>query len=392
MVNVTVVRGKDIIKYIVKITFFMIITIGLTKFLTSSKQEDSEKLSKVFENIKNKLVKESSYEYINKTLPVVQQVNEENKNEEVIDKKTAVKSMLLSELEVIESLKKVEEKPAENLASTEKDEVEQKNKNNSVQINPEILEDVETEVLDSGINTSYTNVSGKVYIKNESSYELTEEMLVPEICINNKKDILLFHTHTCESYTPSAGYEYEASGSYRTTDLNFSVARVGEALKEYLTGYNYNVIHDTTYHDYPAYSGSYSRSLETVSSILAANPRYEMVFDLHRDAIGSNSDYAPTVRIGDEYAAQLMFVIGTDGGGLEHPNWLNNFKFAIAVQQTAEELYPGLFKTMIVRNSRYNQHVSSGAAIIEVGATGNTMEQCLTSMKYLARVISEVVK
>ena len=117
-----------------------------------------------------------------------------------------------------------------------------------------------------------------------------------------------------------------------------------------------------------------------------------MIIDLHRDAVGSNNNYAPKVKIGDEYAAQLMFVIGTDGGGLEHPNWQNNLKFAVKIQEKANEMYPGLFKPIIIRNSRYNQNVSNAATIIEVGATGNTMEECLTSMKYLSKVISETIK
>lgn len=107
---------------------------------------------------------------------------------------------------------------------------------------------------------------------------------------------------------------------------------------------------------------------------------------------GSNSNYAPCVQIGDEKVAQLMFVIGTDGGGLEHSNWNNNLKMAIKVQAKANEMYPGLFKPIILRNSRYNQQVTSGAAIIEVGATGNTIEQCNGSMKYLANVLDSVMK
>ena len=87
-----------------------------------------------------------------------------------------------------------------------------------------------------------------------------------------------------------------------------------------------------------------------------------------------------------------MFVIGTDGSGLEHQNWNQNLKFAVKVQEKANEMYPGLFKSIILRNSRYNQHLTKAASIIEVGATGNTMDQCLVSMKYLAKVISEVVK
>ena len=80
------------------------------------------------------------------------------------------------------------------------------------------------------------------------------------------------------------------------------------------------------------------------------------------------------------------------GGGLKHDNWKSNLQFAIKIQQKANELYPGLFKPMIVRNSRYNQHLGKAACIIEVGATGNTLEQCLNSMKYLSSVMNESLK
>ena len=87
-----------------------------------------------------------------------------------------------------------------------------------------------------------------------------------------------------------------------------------------------------------------------------------------------------------------MFVIGTDGSGLEHNNWVQNLRFAIKVQEKANEMYPGLFKPIIIRNSRYNQHLAKAASIIEVGATGNTLEQSNNSMKYLAKVLSEIMK
>jgi stage II sporulation protein P len=132
--------------------------------------------------------------------------------------------------------------------------------------------------------------------------------------------------------------------------------------------------------------------MSTVKSILETNSTIENVIDLHRDAVGSDSSYGPTVKIGDEVVAQIMFVIGTDGGGLNHPNWQQNLKLAVKVQEKANEMYPGLFRPIIVRNSRYNQNLAKGACIIEVGATGNTLEECMGSMKYLAKVISEVMK
>ena len=229
-----------------------------------------------------------------------------------------------------------------------------------------------TEIISGGnINNKYTNEYNGVQIKNESKYELTEDMLTPNINLENKKDIIIYHTHTCESYTQSAGFEYTPSGNFRTTDLNFSVVRVGRELKNRLTNYGFNVVHNETYHDYPAYSGSYNRSLTSVKNELVANPNTQMVIDLHRDAVGEGGKYAPTVKIGDDYVAQIMFVIGTDGGGLTHKDWVQNLKFAIKIVQKGNELYPGLFKPIMVRNSRYNQHVAKAATILEIGATGN---------------------
>lgn len=187
------------------------------------------------------------------------------------------------------------------------------------------------------------------------------------------------------------GYEYEMTGNYRTTDLNYSVARVGTELTNYLQNKGFNVEHNITYHDYPSYSGSYARSLQTVQELLIGK-NTQFVIDLHRDAVGSSNSYAPTVKINGNYAAQMMFVIGTNGGGLGHPDWDKNLKMAVKIQQKANEMYPGLFRPIIIRNSRYNQHVSTGACIIEVGATGNTMDQCILSMQCLANIYAEVCK
>ena len=239
------------------------------------------------------------------------------------------------------------------------------------------------------IAESYTKKYREVKIKNETSFSLSDDDLNSDNIKINKSNIIIFHTHTCESYTQSEKYSYNPTGNYRTTNLKYSVARVGDELTKYLKKYNINVIHDKTYHDYPSYNGSYSRSLKTVSQILE-NTKADIIIDLHRDAIGNYSSYAPTVKIGDDICSQLMFVIGSDGGKLNHPNWKSNLKFAIKLQEKANKEYPGLFKPIILRNSRYNQHLSKAACIIEVGSTGNTLEQCLNSMKYLSKIVNDI--
>lgn len=379
MVNMTVIKKKDLFKYLIEITFIMIAVTCVTRYFSNvdTKKEEINILETIQSNIK-KLKQSATLKCIQETMP-----NLQKETESTLDN-TKIEKILNVELAMTKYIEKVEKEP---------EQEKNKQKEKQEEIMEEAKMDLQTEVIDkSGINTKYTNTYGSVQIKNESKYDLTEEILIPNIELKDKKDILIFHTHTCESYTQSEKYSYEPTGNYRTTDLNFSVARVGEELKKYLIRDGYEVVHDQTYHDYPAYTGSYNRSLITVKNQLTLKPQTEMVFDLHRDAVGSNGNYAPTVKIGDEYAAQIMFVIGTNGGGLEHSNWQQNLKFAVKIQEKANELYPGLFKPIVLRNSRYNQHVTKAANIIEVGATGNTLEQCLTSMKYLSKIINEIIK
>lgn len=375
MINVTVVNLKTILKYIAISIILVLIVIAISRF--------SKKDEKVTKEVSGKIENISFIGCIKDTLPnITEKTNiqkiEENANK-VSSRSSGLRKMLQVELQMLSSLK---EDGEEDGIQEEKEEGIETAKT-----------DVDTkEVTQNNISPKYNQVYGTVKVKNESNKEITEEILTPNISLENKKDILIFHTHTCESYTTSEKFNYEMTGAYRTTDLNYSVARVGTELEKQLKEYGFLVTHDQTYHDYPEYSGSYGKSLETVKNILSNQQDTQMIIDLHRDAVGSKADYAPSVEINNETAAQLMFVIGTDGGGLQHLNWQQNLKFAVKVQQKADELYPGLFRPIIVRNSRYNQHLGKAASIIEVGATGNTMEQCLVSMKYLAKILSEVNK
>ena len=373
MVNVTILNKKDVLKYGIKLGIVLVCLFMLIKIVKQSNQKEEIKLQGI-------LSKDRLESCLEETIPMMKQVNG---NMEDFGEK--IEGINLLEYTVSKQLAMLNEIiPKEN--KTENQEI--KEENNDIVVE-QAKTGLETKVVENNVPTKFTNEYNGVKVRNETEYELTEEMLKPDITVN-KENILLFHTHTCESYTPSENFEYEQTGTYRTTDFNYNVVRVGTELTNQLKSYGYNVIHDNTYHDYPAYNGSYGRSLTTVKNLLKQYDNTDIVIDLHRDAIGDYT-YAPTVQIGEEQAAQIMFVIGTDGGGLEHENWNDNLKFAIKVQEKANELYPGLFKPIILRNSRYNQHLAKAACIIEVGATGNTMDQCLNSMKYLAKVMSEVI-
>ena len=384
MINMAVINLKDIIKYLVKITIVIIIVVSITRYFSSIKA-DVEKTTK---SITNSVEKQTFLSCLDVTVPGIEQTH--NTNNTANNENDVLEKMLSVNLGMIDNIKKETNISKENevieQSTTEENKVEENETENVIQAETGL----KTEVQPSNVPNKYTSEFNGVQIRNETDYELTEEILNPEGLEVNSDNIIIYHTHACESYTASEKYQYEQTGNFRTTDKNFSVVRVGTELTNQLKSYKFNVIHSETLHDYPSYTGSYSNSLATVTKLLEENKNTDIVLDLHRDAIGDNT-YAPTVKIGDEYAAQLMFVVGGNGSAIPHENWQQNLKFAIKVQEKANELYPGLFKPIILRESGYNQQVSKAASLIEVGATGNTLDQCLVSMKYLAKVLDEVL-
>ena len=396
MFNVTVLKMKDIVKYVLGIFILILIIIFVTSTINKEKSNPKPE-NAIVKNIEKGvqgLTNNTFLGCLEQSIPVMENINKKDNNEEAKEANNRFESILSTQISSIKSLETQESN--NNTQVTEEKTEEQNIQDNIANTSTNDVKEIQTGVItqvitNNPIAESFNTQYGNVKIKNQTDYQLTQEMMTPDITIENK-NIILFHTHSCESYTPSEAYPYTQTGNFRTTDLNFTVTRVGTELENYLKQYNYNVVHNTDYHDYPAYNGSYTKSLKTVENILQTTPS-DIIIDIHRDAIGSRSDYAPIVKIGDvDVAAQLMFVIGTNNGGLWHPNWNQNLKFAIKIQEKAEEMYPGLFKPIMLTTSRYNQHTGKYASIIEVGATGNTLEQCLTSMKYLAKVMNEVIK
>ena len=379
MINLAVIELKDIIKYLIKITIAIAVIVGLTKFFSGFKTQLN-------------VDKNSFLSCLDVAIPSIKNVNQKDEEKSSTATAEPLKMALGVELGMMDSVEKDGETGADenNTVATENAVINTTENESTTEEIQEAQIGVGTEVLESNVPEKYTTEYNGVKIRNETdNIKLTEDMLKPEVSVN-MKSILIYHTHASESYTSSDKYKYTATGNFRTTDINYNVVRVGTELTKYMQHYGYNVVHDTTIYD-KSYSESYDRSLSGVAKLLEENEDTDILFDIHRDAI-ADSSYAPTVKIGDEEVAQLMFVIGSNGGGSKHDNWNQNLKLAIKIQEKANELYPGLFKPIVLRDSRYNQQLATGASIIEVGATGNTMEQCLASMKYLSKVLSEVLK
>ena len=260
----------------------------------------------------------------------------------------------------------------------------------------------ETEVL----RTTYGVYSGKKFfsLKNggqvvnysslTNSRLLEESVLKPafKISVNEKPQVLIMHTHTTESYEPYVRSSFDPSFNYRTTDSSKNVIAVGEAIAEKLRAAGIVTIHDETIHDYPSYTGAYERSRNTVEGILKENPSIRVVLDIHRDAIGTESSITqPVAEINGKEAAQVMIISGCDDGTMDMPNYMFNFRFACRLQEQMESMYPGLTRPLLFDYRKYNQNLTTGSLLIEVGSHGNTIEQALYAGSLFGDALTEVL-
>ena len=207
--------------------------------------------------------------------------------------------------------------------------------------------------------------------------------------------ILILHTHGSEAYTPTAGTDVVWSGNLRTTDSRYNVVQVGDEMADVFSEAGISVLHDRTLYDYPSYNEAYDRSLAAIESYLAQYPSLRFILDVHRDAIedGQGNQYKVVSTIdGVGTAAQLTLVVGSDGSGLPHPNWMENLKLAVALQEDLLTSYPTLMRPILLRKSRYNQHATTGSLLVEVGAAGNSPEEAALAGRLFAERMVEVLR
>lgn len=205
--------------------------------------------------------------------------------------------------------------------------------------------------------------------------------------------ILIVHTHGSEAYLQQPDAAYTEAGSFRTLEEDKSVIRVGEVLAETLTDFGLTVLHDTTINDYPSYDTSYYNTLQRIEHWKQQYPELQMVLDIHRDAVSDTSGgpVALSAQLEGENHARLMLVVGTDQGGLSHPDWQENLANALKLQSVLEGLYPGLCRDLDLRTERFNQHMTPGSLLVEVGTNGNTLEQAERSARLLGEGIAKMI-
>lgn len=238
--------------------------------------------------------------------------------------------------------------------------------------------------------------TGTVYFKNETDYAIDMTSLLqkdsPVALGEEGVQVLIMHTHGTEAYTQSPGHAYVASGEYRTTDSSANMLRVGQEICDILNDRGVSAVHSRTLNDYPAYNGSYNRALKDIQAFVTQYPTIRLVIDVHRDAIATGNTYYKTAaEVDGQQTAQLMFVTGTDAGGLTHDHWQDNLAFQAQLHDRLNSTYPGIMRPMSIRASRFNQHIRKGSMLVEVGACGNTLEEALAAAQIFANTLADAL-
>lgn len=236
-------------------------------------------------------------------------------------------------------------------------------------------------------------------VTNLSADEIyAEAVLAPDFKIDidapeDRPQILIMHTHTTESYQPDESGCYDPEYICRTTDSSRNMVAVGDAMARVFEERGIRTYHDTTVHDYPSYNGSYDRSRETVTALLEKYPSIKVVLDVHRDAIERESGeiIAPTVNIGGKSCAQVMIICGCDDGTMGMPNCMKNLRTASLFEQYMERGYKGLTRPVLYDYRKYNQDLTTGSLLIEVGGHGNSLEQAVYAGELSAEGIADAL-
>ncbi|MDO4286103.1 MAG: stage II sporulation protein P [Eubacteriales bacterium] len=244
------------------------------------------------------------------------------------------------------------------------------------------------ELTITGQNGDYPGQDG-VYISNMSglSYNLADMLADPLKITKNESaeqpTVMILHTHASEAYVDQHGG--------RSEDPTHNVVYIGDVLTEVLEQQGIGVVHCREIIDSPSYNQSYNRAMDIIEEQMDQTPSIKVIIDLHRDSMitSSGMEYKVVSEIDGQTCAQLMFVMGTNAGGLTHPNWKSNLNFAVNLQKSILSEYPSLMRPVNLRKQRFNEQATTGSMILECGTSANTIEEAELSIRAFGKKLAE---
>ena len=208
---------------------------------------------------------------------------------------------------------------------------------------------------------------------------------------SDEPQVLILHTHATETYQTWPDLIYDPDFTARTQNTALNMCAVGEKMTQVLNDAGINTLHDTTLHDSPSYTESYDRSYATTQAYLEKYPSIKVVLDVHRDAIedSDGTRVKPLCTINGEDTAQVMIIAGCDNGSsIRLPNWRLNLRFAAAWEEAMESRTPGLTRPVMCAYRYYNQDLTTGSLLIEIGGHANTVTEAIRAGQYAAEALA----
>ncbi len=248
--------------------------------------------------------------------------------------------------------------------------------------------------------STVTKKIGNILVRNNTTTQQSLDLerflnAEPQILIKDKSKptVLIFHTHTTESYEILDRSWYAQDYITRSNSPDLNMVRVGKEIKQQLEAAGYGVIHDTQIHDVK-YTGAYDHSRKSVEDYLKKHPEIQIVLDVHRDAIEQDDGtrIKPVANILGKNAAQIMIISGCEEGKVTNfPNWKNNLTFALNLQSVCEEMYPGLMRPLYFCQRKYNMDLSPNNLLVEMGSSANTLEEAAYSGRLLGNALVKLL-
>jgi len=358
----------DVYKYTIGFALFLIfciykfpdIKLGLVNFATNFRQADEINVG------------------ISDVISTVSLFNKDNYVLADLEEKNSIES---EQNEIVENVQVEESKEYQII-----DEIA-----NKYEVEKVLSKDVNTNITSETASVQKLTVDGIAILNYSSNRNIDfDNIMSKDINLTKKSDkILLYNTHTSESYTNSEGYEFEYSSTMRSLDARYNMLGIAKELNDNLLKKGFLSVQNTTPHDYGAYTGAYTKSRQTVTNALQSMGGAGIIIDVHRDAM-EDLTYRPVASVDGVQVSQLMFVVGVGTG--ENKYWEENLRLALKLQQIANKIYPGLFRQMIIRDSTYNQDLNKYSLLTEFGATGNTIEEVKLSTRCLANLLNIIYK
>lgn len=189
--------------------------------------------------------------------------------------------------------------------------------------------------------------------------------------------VLVIHTHTSEEYL-SGGSGYRGP---------LGVVSVGDVLSARLNTLGIVSVHCTVIHDADR-ENAYLNAKRTIETMLDIYPSIRYIVDLHRLKLDADGEAIKTVSGCSDGSAQIRLTVGAYDGD---DGWQEDLSLALALRKSLNGGGARVCMPVVISPSISNTDMSEYYIMVDVGSSGNTVEEAMAAGERLAFALADVV-